>query len=370
MFTSIHHIAHEKKLKWALYNGAIILAFSLVLVLVALQDAQNGALDFAHIGTIFSEQDANGTKGYDGQFVYYIARDGAAAVPLIDGPSLRYQRILYPILGHVVSFGQAAIVPWALIAINVIAHSTTTALITYSLIKLNAPTWGGLIYGFWFGALTAVLFDLNEPLTFALAMGAVIAYQHGRLRITIVLLILATLAKELALLIAAGLALHAFVAGKRHWAVLIAGGPALMFFSWWGVMRVWFGTLPTRYPAARFQVIPFGGLAFEDNPIELFLLAAWLILPTIVLSVVGIRYLYTRRQLPLSLALLIPATGFIMIMPGVVWEDPVAAYRISIPIIITGLLFVGQCHPKRMLWLGGLWLPGLMLFILGRDIFL
>ena len=48
----------------------------------------------------FSELNPQGTTGYDGQFAYYIARDGFAAAPNLDNPSWRFQRIIYPALAR------------------------------------------------------------------------------------------------------------------------------------------------------------------------------------------------------------------------------------------------------------------------------
>ncbi|MBZ0296981.1 MAG: hypothetical protein K8L99_30760, partial [Anaerolineae bacterium] len=203
---------------------------------VLVNNAERGPLTFAWIGTRFSEHDLSGTKGYDGQFAYFIARDGAQAVPYIDGPTLRYQRILYPLVSRVLALGQPQLVPWALVIVNILAHSIAAGLVTYLLVGWGAPAIGGLIYGLWVGSLFAVLLDLNEPLCFMLALLAVITYQQRRFRWTIVLLVLATLAKELAIVIAGGLALHAFFNQRRGWAVLIAGGPLLMLLTWWSVM--------------------------------------------------------------------------------------------------------------------------------------
>ncbi|HEV2125381.1 MAG TPA: hypothetical protein VGW38_21740, partial [Chloroflexota bacterium] len=45
------------------------------------------ALDFVHVGTIFSQKDPEGGWGYDGQFYYYVARDPATAASFLDNPS-------------------------------------------------------------------------------------------------------------------------------------------------------------------------------------------------------------------------------------------------------------------------------------------
>lgn len=346
----------------ALQIGLITFILSSLLCgFVLMNNAERGPLTFAWIGTRFSEGYPEGTKGYDGQFAYFIARDGAEAVPYIDGPTLRYQRILYPLVSRVLALGQAQLVPWTLLIVNLVAHSIAAGLVTYLLVGWGAPAIGGLIYGLWVGNLFAFLLDLNEPLCFVLALAAVIAYQQQRFRLTIVLLILSTLAKELGLVVAGGLAFHAFFNQRRGWSILIAGGPLLMLLTWWGVMRLWLGAFPTRYPAARTSLIPLQGMFAAHSLVELSMLAVWLGIPTVVFTLLALRVIWRTRQVSLSAALTIAGAGFVMIMPPVSWEDPVAAYRVALPIVIGGLLFIGQHYPRRMIWLVVLWLTALML---------
>ena len=49
---------------------------SVALVLFVLVNNDFDPVVFANVGTQFSEGDPEGSKGYDGQFVYFIARDG------------------------------------------------------------------------------------------------------------------------------------------------------------------------------------------------------------------------------------------------------------------------------------------------------
>ena len=63
-----------------LKNNALIPALVTLLILalvvaVVILMADGDPLALARIGTRFSENDPNGTAGYDGQFVYYLARD-------------------------------------------------------------------------------------------------------------------------------------------------------------------------------------------------------------------------------------------------------------------------------------------------------
>ncbi len=348
--------------------GVFTLVFISILCAIALLNAEDGALTFIRIGTRFAEHDPNGTTGYDGQFAYYIARDGAEAVPYIDGPTLRYQRILYPLAARVLAFGSADLIPWTLIIVNVAAHSIGAALLTYLLVTYRVSPLTGLIYTFWVGAIFAVRLDLNEPLCFALALGALVSYHHRRYRWTILLLMLSTITKELGMIFAAGIALHAFSQGQRRWAVLFVAAPLLLFLTWWGIMRLWFGTFPTIYPAAKIHLIPLQGLFREESRVEFILLAIWLGIPAVILFIAALRAIWRASSIPLGAALVLMGAGFVLVMPDVSWDDPIAAYRVAMPLIITGVLFVAQCCPRRWLWLAALWIPAILVALMAPTL--
>ncbi|MBC7812894.1 MAG: hypothetical protein H7175_17190, partial [Burkholderiales bacterium] len=343
--SSVSHRARRRALQIGLFALLCITLFCAF----TLMNNGGDPLDFARVGTMFSSgayANMDGTKGYDGQFGYYIARDGANAVPYIDGPTLRFQRILYPLTVRALSLGQPELIAWMLIVVNVLAHSIGAALITYLIVSYNAPVIGGVIYALWIGAVIAVRMDLNEPLCFALALGALVAYRHERYRWTILLLMLSTISKELGLIFAAGIALLAFFNGKRRWAVLIFSGPLLLFLVWWGLMRLWLGRLPLGYPAAHLELIPLRGMFSETDPAQFLFLVLWLGIPSIVLLLLALRTIWKRRNIPLSAAVLLVAAGFVITMPDVSWEDPIAAYRVGMPLIIAGLLYTAQVYPR------------------------
>ena len=351
-------------LRPALRVGLAALAGTLLLCLVILIDADGDPLSFAFIGTRFSERDPDGTVGYDGQFFYFIARDGADAVPYIDGPAFRYQRILYPVVSRALALGQADAVPWTLILVNVLAHSGGAALVAYLLASRGVSPWYALVYAAWIGGLYGVRFNLSEPLCFALGLAALIAYRHERLRWTALLLILATLTKELGLIFAGALALHAVSKRRWGWSMLLAGAPLLALLLWWGFLALWLPDRPTQYPAARFSRLPFGGLLREEDPLEFALLVIWLVIPALVLLLAALRQMWRRRAVPLEAALVVTSVGFLAIMPGVSWDDPVAAYRVAMAIVPAGLLFAARYHPRALRGLALLWGSTFLLFLL------
>jgi hypothetical protein len=354
----------QRRVQAAVLIGIVTFLFISILCGIALRNADNGPVSFIRIGTLFASHDPNGNPGYDGQFAYYIALGGANAVPYIDGPTLRYQRILYPLTARVLAMGNSDLVPWTLIAVNVAAHSVGAALFTYLLVTYGISPLAGLIYTFWVGAIFAVRFDLNELMCYALALAALVTYHHKHYRWTIVLLMLSTLTKELGMIFAAGIALHALAQGQRRWAILFVGSPLLLFLTWWGIMRVWFGTFPTIYPSAKIHLIPLQGMFLEEDPVEFTLLAIWLGIPAVVFFIAALHFMWRSRSVPLGAALVLMAAGFVLVMPDVTWEDQVAAYRVGMPLVITGQLFVAQCYPRYWRWLAALWIPAVLVALM------
>ncbi len=348
--------------RWAWRCGALALAAACLFVGVVLARSAWNPLRFAHIGTAFSEDDPEGYSGYDGQFFYAIARDWTDATPAIDGPSLRYMRILYPLAARLLALGQPALVPWTLILVNVLACAAGTGLTTYLVGRRGAhPAWG-LLYIAWVGTWFVVRLDLSELLCFALALGAVVTYEHRRIGPTAALLVLATLAKELGLVFAAGLALHALVTDRR-WrdALLIGLAPLLTFAGWLLILRAWLGRFPFGYPAARLH-LPFVGLLTVEDPATRLLVGLWLGLPTALLAGLALWQIGRARRLSLSAALLLAGAGFVMVMPHVSWEDALAAFRVGMPLVITGLLFLAEHRPRLLPLTAAFWLPALLLF--------
>jgi hypothetical protein len=334
--------------------GFITLVLTTILCGIAL--ARYGALDFARLGSRFALGDPNGSSGYDGQFAYYIARDGANATPFLDGATLRYQRILYPVAARTLAFGSANLVPYTLVVVNIAAHTASVALCAYLIALRKQSAWWAISLAIWLGALHAVRLDLNEPLCIALALGGVVAYTHEHYRLTAFLLILSTLTKEIGLVFAAALAIHAFLNGRRGWSILIFAAPVLAFLAWWGVLYFTFDTLPTRYPAARnLRLIPFNGFFAEESPAEMIMLAIWLAIPALILFIAAVWRVLRSRRLSLGSALMLAGAAWVMFMPDVSWVDPVAAYRVGMPMVVCGLIFLAEHHSRWLKWTGALW---------------
>lgn len=351
-------------LRNAVYVGLAALALLSLFAGYMLSLSDWDPVSFALVGTRFSEGDPSGTTGYDGQFFYFIARDGLNAVPLIDGPSLRYMRILYPFLARVVGLGQPLLVPWALIAINLLAYSTGTGLLACLLIRWGRSGWWALVYSVWIGGLFVLRLDLSELLCVALSLAAVAAYEHERLALSVILLVLACLTKELGLVFAGGLAFYHAVE-RRRWlqAGLIVSIPLTAFMTWLGVMWLWLGEWPTRYPAAHLHIPLYGWFVIPDPTVKV-MTGGWLMAPALLLVVDAMVRVVRSRSVSLGTALLLAGGGFVLVMPDLAWEDPIAAFRVGMPLVVGGIAYLAHHRPRLLPAAAALWCPGALVAIM------
>lgn len=130
--------------------------------------------------------------GYDGQFYFYIAQDPFLRNQLI-GPaldnSLRYRRILYPLLAWALSLGQRRWLPYTLVAVNILACTASVAACAVAAAKAGRSPWLALAVAVYPGVWVPLLLDLTEPLQLALLGWGMLTGSAG-------LLLLSGLAKE------------------------------------------------------------------------------------------------------------------------------------------------------------------------------
>src|SRR5512145_647814 len=108
------------------YTFVLIANVIYLVILLAINDADPKT--FVTLGDCFKQCNAHsgedcdkGTEGYDGQFAYYIARDPAGSENCLDVPAYRFQRILLPALGYVLSLGIETLIPWVFVLVNLAA---------------------------------------------------------------------------------------------------------------------------------------------------------------------------------------------------------------------------------------------------------
>lgn len=140
------------------------------------------------------------SSGYDGQFYYHLALDPSAkndSIPLkFDNAAYRQQRILFPLLIHLLSFGSVNAVPYVAVGINFIAL-LLVAFFTVSIAEHlgGSPFWGSLAV-FYPGFAFCLFCGLPEPLLGFLVVFSLWAVLRRRLWLACIALCGAILTRE------------------------------------------------------------------------------------------------------------------------------------------------------------------------------
>jgi hypothetical protein len=334
--------------------------------------ADGDPLAFALLGTRFSTGEAAGSEGYDGQFAYYIARDPLGAVAHLDVPGYRYQRILYPLLAHVLALGQAEWIPWTLIVINLAAIGLGTWAAELLLVDMGVSRWYALAYGLYGGQLLALRADLNEPLAMGLVVWAMVAWSGQRRWTATALFSAAMLSKETsAIFLAAYILYH--LGRRMGWVAVGLGTAAVPFILYQCVLWICLGSPGVGSGGAGatpFSPIPFGGwLAIASTKLAAFVLLSLIVLPVAVLPgmagvAFSLRDLLRRASHPLVVSLLLNSL-IIMFLPTSTFREPAAMLRLSGGLMASWLFYGGLKQSPRILNYSLLWIITNVLLLKG-----
>lgn len=345
----------ESNKKTAVIVTAAALFFLGIFILLVLQSHEYNPMAFTLSGTQFREADPKGTKGYDGQFAYYIASNPLYAHHYMDEPGKRYQRILYPILVWFLSLGGLpAVIPWVMLGINLIAVTVSTGILAWMLAERGANAWFAFVYMFYAGVLFAVRADLNEPLAIMLSLGGWYAYQKRRIKFAFACFALAGLAKEIGLIFPFAIALWELM--RKQW----YRGMAILWVSFlpYGVLFiilqcVWGNSMTSLIP----NWLPFSGMAALQDRAFFLVEGVWVLFPLLILLILLLWDLFYRKSENRNLEtwMLWINIGFLSIMPYQTWEDPLAVLRSAIPFLITAMIWLAQRHKRWLPYAAVLW---------------
>ena len=192
--------------------------------------------------------------GYDGQFFFYMAQDpllrGKAATrhqvtsEHIDNVAYRYQRILLPVAGWLVSWGNPDVLQWTLPLVNLLAVLAATWLLAVFLRARDRPTWAALAFPTSIGVMVGVFNDVSDPLAASLFVMGVVWWLDDRRAPAIAALAACLLARELYLLPVAVLAAGELWRARRGglpWLI-----PLAVFGLWQVYLRLAFAASPTE----------------------------------------------------------------------------------------------------------------------------
>jgi hypothetical protein len=169
-------------------------------------------------------------QSYDGQYYYRLALDPGLTRDVgitLDKPAYRQQRLLYPLLAHVLALGQDDWVPASLLVLNVFGLALLGVLGALYARDMGLSPWYGLGLALFPGFAFTLARDLAEILEACLLVGCALALRRDRAAAAAVLLALAVLTRETAVVLAATLLAVALWSRLRrgYWpAALTAAG--------------------------------------------------------------------------------------------------------------------------------------------------
>lgn len=169
-----------------------------------------------------------GELGYDGQQFLTIALDPGlqndGSIAALDHPSYRYRRILYPLLGYLLGFGNPELIPWALVLINILAIAVCTGLTALYFQYQKQKTIGALAVLAIPGVWMVLFLSTADLLASVFSLGAVVCqtifppHQNKKWWLMPTLLALALLTRETTLIIWLAIALT--LGQNRQWRLM------------------------------------------------------------------------------------------------------------------------------------------------------
>lgn len=294
-----------------------------------------------------------GGDGHDGKYYFMQAMDPFYLEPgshadLLDRPSYRAQRMLYPTLAG----GFGALPPmataWNLWGLNMIAIAIGGWLTALLARDMGLSAWFGLAFVFNPGVLISGLIDTAEVLAMVFFIGAALALGRRRPVMGSVLLTLAALSRETMILAAIGAVVYMWRTEKRVHPSMAA--PFLASIAWWIYLRSRIGYLDSTVQDIQAVGVPFRG--FYDA------VQRWMTRPEtlvdllmgVVLLVVSLLVAWHAWRRPSLLGYM--TAGFALIavtMVGDVWKFYFDASRALAPVITTYVLMVPAGNREQRL---------------------
>jgi len=279
-------------------------------------------------------------RGYDGLFYYRLAVDPAdlsttAHGIRLDSP-LRRQRIGYPLLAWSLARGQAAAIPAALVAVNVLGLGLAGLFGGLLARELGRhPLWGLLPAGY-AGLVTTLARDLTEITALLFMLAGLFALHRQRHLWAAFALASATLCRETALVVPAALALTRLIALARRQARpgtvdLAWTAPLLVWVGWQVVCAVRYGQLPVLSGSGNAGV-PLAAVAtatirWITHPAARTVLQLLQLATLVFVVVAALGRLATSRALPVERVAFVLAVLLMLSLSGVVWGDDPATSR-------------------------------------------
>lgn len=215
--------------------------------------------------------------GHDGKFFFVQAIDPwlteqELLTELLDRPAYRAQRMLFPVLVGFVGLADTAILPWSMLAVNLLAVAFGGWATARLALAMGGSPWLGLSFAANIGLISDVMVGGAGVVALAFAILAVLAVENRALALAAVWLTLAALSREIMLLFAVGAAVLAIRRLGRR-AIWLVAGPFAAVAGWAIYVRVRLGGDTVANDIGDLGVWPLGGIinslpSWIDSPLD------------------------------------------------------------------------------------------------------
>lgn len=176
-------------------------------------------------------------QGHDGKYFFIQANDPWVLNPeenaaVLDRPLYRSQRMLYPVLAGGGGLFPPETIVWALIIVNVVAMGIGSWAVAGLATTLGGSPWWGLSFVLNLGLISEMNIDGAGVVAAAAAFAAVLALYRNRTSWGFGLLVVAVLAREAILLVAAGVAVWMWLHGRKKDAFMSFALPVAAVMAW------------------------------------------------------------------------------------------------------------------------------------------
>jgi hypothetical protein len=285
-----------------------------------------------------------GGDGHDGKYFFIQASDPFYLQPdqnadLLDRPTYRAQRMLYPTIAGGFGVFSSAVTAWMLVILNIVAVGVGTYLTSRVSLSLGLSPLFGLAFFINPGVFVSSVIDTAEVFAMAFLMAGILMALQRKLRPAAGFFTLSVLSRETMLLCVIGWVIFELLRNRKlRWEMSL---PFVAVGVWWAYLRLRIGYLSEDVQDVRALGRPFEGLidAFRDWTSEPGRIDDLVIGVALVLICVFFVYLaFARRSL---IPLIAAGFGFVgLLMVEEVWSHYFDSTRALTPLITLFFLAV------------------------------
>lgn len=298
------------------------------------------------------------SSGFDGQFYYRLAinpfttqrsKDGIT----LDKPSLRQQRVIYPLLSWVLVLGNKNLIPLSLFLINIFALIGLTIL-SLKLTKNNKFPWLGIILPLYPTFLIATSRDLTDVVSACFLLGGYYLYTKNKNYLAAIIFTIAALARETTIILPSVLAifsLFSYIKNKNKKYLLkliIFSTPLITFAIWQIILYLIWGQFPLSASYASNITAPFKDLIltldFNSLNGRIMIVEICYLFGVIILSSLVFKKI---RDWPLKITWILYLVLFSLYSRSI-WIDDFTFFRSFTELFIFSFIMIEKSNNKKV----------------------